>query len=109
MSCCAALEVMTKERDNLLDAQSKSLQTIGKLTAERDAAFAMSKCECESNEACKNLVALHDEVERLKSALCEAKEALLRLGGWLEARRMGGLTPDENQTIATINAALGSE
>lgn len=45
---------------------------VEKLTAERDAAFAMSKCECESNEACANLVNLHEREENLINALMES-------------------------------------
>lgn len=57
------------------EVTKRAAEAIKALVAERDAAFAMSRCECESNEACKNLVALHDEVERLKSALREVVKA----------------------------------
>jgi len=37
------------------------------LTKERDAAFAMSRCECGTDEACANLVAKDGEIERLRA------------------------------------------
>ena len=39
---------------------------VARLTEERDAAFAMSRCECSSDEACANLVAASREVEALR-------------------------------------------
>lgn len=38
------------------------LDEIESLKAERDAAFKMSKCECNSDEACSNLAQLHSEL-----------------------------------------------
>lgn len=39
---------------------------ISRLTAERDAAFAMSQCQCGTGEACANLVALAAERDALR-------------------------------------------
>lgn len=46
---------------------------VERLTAERDAAFAMSKCECGTDEACANLGRLHAEVEALRKVLTEVR------------------------------------
>jgi len=40
---------------------------VERLTQERDAAFAMSKCECSADEACANLAAARREVEALRA------------------------------------------
>ena len=58
----------------LSDAQA----IIDRLTRERDAAFAMSHCECSSEEACANL-------ERLSRERDEARKRV----GQLEAARIG--------------------
>jgi chromosome segregation ATPase len=49
------IQALTAERDSL--------------RAERDAAFAMSRCECGTDEACANLAKLRAEVERLRKPL----------------------------------------
>lgn len=41
---------------------------VAELEDERDAAFKMSRCECDSDEACANLVALHRRVAELEAA-----------------------------------------
>lgn len=41
---------------------------VAELEAERDAAFKMSRCECDSEEACSNLAALHRKVAELEAA-----------------------------------------
>lgn len=45
----------------------ETASTVDTLTAERDAAFAMSRCECEVNEACRNIAALTADRDRLQS------------------------------------------
>ncbi len=40
---------------------------IARLTAERDAAFAMSRCECATDEACAELAKLRAEVAGLRA------------------------------------------
>ncbi len=47
------------------------------LRQQRDAAFAMSKCECGTDEACANLGKLHAEVEALRKALGNARVVLI--------------------------------
>lgn len=47
----------------------EAMAEIERLTNERDAAFAMSRCECGTDEACANLVAKDDEIERLREQL----------------------------------------
>jgi hypothetical protein len=42
---------------------------IEQLEKERDAAFALSKCECGTDEACANLVKLHDRIAQLEDQL----------------------------------------
>lgn len=39
--------------------------------AERDAAFAMSRCECESDEACANLVNLREQLAARDAKIAE--------------------------------------
>lgn len=45
----------------------EAMAEIERLTKERDAAFAMSRCECGTDEACANLVAKDKEIERLRA------------------------------------------
>ena len=56
---CLLCEAMT-ERDELR-------ARVAELEAQRDAAFEMSRCECDSDEACANLVALHRKVAELET------------------------------------------
>lgn len=42
---------------------------------ERDAAFAMSRCECGTDEACANLARLHAELAEARKALINACDA----------------------------------
>ena len=52
--------------------QIENLQRdMGRLRDERDAAFAMSRCECETNECCANLMRYRD-----------ALDAVADLAGW---------------------------
>lgn len=44
---------------------------------ERDAAFAMFKCECGTDEACRNLAALHSNLASVKARL-DTSDAMLR-------------------------------
>lgn len=55
---------------------------IDTLTAEREAAFAMSRCECEVNEACRNLTALTADRDRLKGRVEELQKALEPFARW---------------------------
>lgn len=52
-----------RKPENKPPEMEHAAEAIESLIAERDAAFAMSKCECESNEACANLAALIAENE----------------------------------------------
>lgn len=45
----------------------EAMAEIERLTKERDAAFAMSRCECGTDESCANLVAKDGEIERLQA------------------------------------------
>ena len=58
--------------------RSEAIDTISALTAERDAAFAMSRCQCLDSECCANLVkanaerdAAVAEVARLRAVLTD--------------------------------------
>ncbi len=53
--------------------------------AERDAAFSMSKCECESSEACRNLAKLNHELEQARADAERKDDALNQLLQWAEA------------------------
>lgn len=55
----------------------------GALKAERDAAFAMSKCECSAAEACANLVAANAARDAALAQLAEAR-AEAALLDWLQ-------------------------
>ena len=117
----ANFERVVAERDQLEYRLEQDDRIIGALKAERDAAFAMSRCECESNEACKNLVALHDEVERLKqerdAALAEVKrlqfqqeqygsdKLAIQKQAWLEADRARQIT-EQREQITTLKSVL---
>ena len=57
-----------------LDRATTAEAALATAEAERDAAFAMSKCECGAEEACRNIVAAHNE------ALEKAAEVADRLG-----------------------------
>ena len=48
------------------DNPAAALIEIDRLKAERDAAFAMSRCECGPDECCANLVRLHKEIANLR-------------------------------------------
>lgn len=55
--------------DIALCRHDEAMAEIERMTNERDAAFAMSRCECGTDEACTNLVAKDDEIERLREQL----------------------------------------
>lgn len=38
---------------------------VARLTKERDAAFAMSRCECSSDEACRNISKLREALDTI--------------------------------------------
>ena len=55
-----------RQPDELVEHIRAGFAERDQLLAERDAAFAMSRCECNSDEACANLAKLHADVERLR-------------------------------------------
>jgi len=61
------IQVLTAERDSL--------------RAERDAAFAMSRCECGTDEACANLAKLRAEVERLTDQAMQQVGEAVKMSG----------------------------
>lgn len=75
-----------------------------RLTAERDAAFAASRCQCATDEACRELAKLHAEVAKLRDtcgtgAGCLHKDATidclrekLELAEVVRASQVEGLT-----------------
>lgn len=80
---------MSKELIERLRADAESTDDIGlcadaadrieELERERDAAFAMSRCECEANECCASLVKLHNRIEELEHKLaCAEYESHMR-------------------------------
>jgi hypothetical protein len=60
-------------------------EEVARLTKERDAAFAMSRCECSADEACANLVKLQAELAALKAQPTDV-DALAALSQPDEAR-----------------------
>lgn len=69
---------------------------LAEMTRQRDAAFRMSRCECERDECCANLVRWESDNRRLRTALAEVITA---------ARNS---LPRPHPTIER-NAALASE
>ncbi len=65
----AELAQAMKERSRAIAVGDDMEQEVERLTAERDAAFAMSRCECATDEACANLAQLRAEVAGLREAL----------------------------------------
>ena len=59
-------EPLPHHDDIALCRHDEAMVEIERLTNERDAAFAMSRCECGTDEACTNLVAKDDKIERLR-------------------------------------------
>ena len=87
-----------------LTINKEAATAIQQLVAERDAAFAMSKCECETNEACANLVNLHAEVTYLEKCVsshekdkCSAQESFGKC--FTENQKL-------HKEIATLKSAL---
>jgi len=68
----AEIERLTTVNKGYETQANEDCLLISKLTAERDAAFAMSGCECESNEACANLVQHEAERDALQTKLDDA-------------------------------------
>lgn len=72
----AQVAALTEQRDAAIREIGKTAQSmkgdITALTAQLDAAFAMSRCECGAEEACRNLA-------RLRDALGKAREAMRTL------------------------------
>jgi hypothetical protein len=62
---------------------------VAELEAERDAAFEMSRCECDSDEACRNLAALHRRVAELEAARGEPVVFVRVAGGMLGGATRG--------------------
>jgi len=59
----------------------EAMAEIDGLTKERDAAFAMSRCECGTDEACANLVAKDGEIERLQAENATLRQQLAETRG----------------------------
>lgn len=77
-----------KESDDqiALCLHSEASAEIERLKSERDASFAMSRCECGTDEACANMASYRAEIARLTEENKRLREALqlVRLsGGWL--------------------------
>jgi hypothetical protein len=62
-----------------------------RLESQRDAAFKMSKCECGSEEACRELAKLHSEIGRLRDALQRISQ--------LEKLWIPGIFPNEARNL----------
>ena len=56
------MELGATGRDDLAEWCSDE---VARLTKERDAAFSMSRCECSSDEACRNISALRESLETI--------------------------------------------
>ena len=59
------LELVRRQEDEIRDLKAENAA----LRAERDSAFAMSKCECGADEACANLARLRAEKDEMRKAL----------------------------------------
>lgn len=51
-----------------IEEHNEALARIAELEAERNAAFAMSKCECGADEACANLARMQARIAELEAA-----------------------------------------
>ena len=88
---------------------------VERLTAERDAAFAMSKCECSPDEACANLVRLtaeRDEASRQMGVACAQqfyfqadRDALQTDAARYRFMRSTALTPEDYLVRKTSDGA----
>lgn len=61
------LELVRRQEDEIRDLKAENAA----LRAERDAAFAMSRCECGADEACANLARLRAEKDEMRKATIE--------------------------------------
>ena len=60
-------------KEYFIEAYNAGLQD---MKQQRDVAFAMSKCECEGNECCRNLVKLHDRIAELEAIEAAARNLI---------------------------------
>lgn len=65
------LDLVRRQEDEIRDIKAENAN----LRAERDAAFAMSKCECGADEACANLARLRADMAELRKATIEEAAA----------------------------------
>jgi DNA repair exonuclease SbcCD ATPase subunit len=81
---------------------------IAELETERDAAFALSRCECGAEEACRNLVEKDKRIEELTTEnsklIAKMKEGTGPIFAWLTTE-MNKVKPLEKR-IAELNAEL---
>lgn len=68
---------------------------VRKLREERDAAFAMSRCECETNECCANLMRYRD-----------ALEAVADLAGWHSDDEAAPDDTSPDDMVAHVNGLI---
>lgn len=61
------LDLVRRQEDEIRDLKAENAT----LRAERDAAFAMSKCECGADEACANLARLRADMAEIRKATIE--------------------------------------
>jgi hypothetical protein len=97
-------------RMEMLRERIEAADEIERLRAERDAAFRMSRCECDSEEACANLVKHIAEIERLQARVAELEQDAKRYR-WLRKqdfcfwKEAGWLTWREDE----IDAAMAKD
>lgn len=77
----------------------EAMAEIDGLTKERDAAFAMSRCECGTDEACANLVAKDGEIERLQAEVDRLQRLFTQAGEQLDECRKELAGSDENTLL----------
>lgn len=77
-------------------------ERISELEKQRDAAFAMTRCECGAEEACWNLVKAADQVRVLREALEVAKSGL----EWYYESCPKLVTNCDHEAMAQIDSAL---
>jgi hypothetical protein len=64
---------------NLMQSNAEQKEVISQLIAERDAAFAMSRCECATEDTCHNLVVLHKRIAELEKFLMDTRDKVSNL------------------------------
>lgn len=78
------------------------IEEVARLTKERDATFAMSRCECSADEACANIAKLQAELAALKAQPTDVDALMALADEYAEAAQRG----EDARSIARHCSAL---